>query len=282
MKSPETASRIRLEALTEQILDPFATLLKSATQKRGPSSSSKGRSYLITTTRPSTLDCLTIGYLALFLLPEVPIPFLATSLKEKYPNLADYVRDGVRRCYGGAIKSDDARSGLHVQSVQATNHDVDNSDEDDEDLELAQYENMDTGSRQVPVELLWRNAAPLSVLESVGLVLRDAVEGVPLFGDLVKPDTIVHSQGPAEDTKGQRYLPAVAGLGVGIAAIAATAVWSGVLGAGGNSLSRTDERRGHGARLKDMGETGDLLAFGGLKERHNSTSPREAGLGVES
>ena len=281
VKSPETASRIRLEVLTEQLLDPLATLLGSTTPKRVSKTSGKGESYLVTSTRPSTLDCLAIGYLALFLLPEVPIPFLATSLKEKYPNLADYVRDGVKRCYGGAVKSEDARSGLRIESVRAKNLEPDNSDED-EGLELAQYENMDIGSGQAPVVLPWRDAAPSSVLESVGLVLRDAVEGVPLLGDLVKSDTIMHSQSPVEDNGGQRYFPVVTGLGVGIAVIAATVVWSGVSGAGGNSLRRTNGRRDEGARLEDMGETGDLLAFGGFGERNTSTDASRAGLGVES
>ena len=271
-------SRIRLEVLTEQILDPFATLLVSTTKNRDPKSSGKGESYLLTPTRPSALDCLAIGYLALFLLPEVPIPFLATSLKEKYPNLADYVRDGVRRCYGGVGKTEDARSRLHIESPRAKSLDLDNSDEDEEGLELAQYGNMDIGGGEVPVVLPWRDAPPSSVLESVGLVLRDAVEGVPLLGDLVKPDTIIHCQNPVKDNGGQGYLPVVTGLGVGIAAIAAAVVWTGELGAGDNL--RRNDRRGEGARLRDMGETGDLLAFGGFGDKN--TSAGAGGAGVES
>lgn len=281
IRSPETASRIRLDNLTERVLDPLSALLNS-TSKRSSPHEEKGP-FLLSPSLPSTLDCLALGYLALFLLPEVPLPFLSTKLKEKYPSLADYIRRDAKRCYGEMIRPEDARVGKKVRGRVGGNTMVGGKGEDeesDEEAELHHYTNMHIGSGDVPVALPWRTAEAASPLSNVGLILQETVREVPVLGGVLKPDPILRGGVSSAPNNGMGVLPVVAGLGLGVAAIAGAVVWGGGfgLGSGGGEGGRESAER-----LRDLGETGDLLGLG--RRRANASFPAveggpEGGLGV--
>ncbi|MCJ1394208.1 hypothetical protein MMC18_007086 [Xylographa bjoerkii] len=268
IKAPETASRIRLHVLTENTLDPLATLLSHVSPTNTAGSK---EAYLLNLQRPSSLDCLALGYLALFLVPSVPNPFLATILKEKYPGLTHYVRRGIQQCYGGAVKLEDARPGLGPSTIN----------DEDEEVDLSTYNNMDIGSGDV--ELPWREAPSSSPLGSVGIVLREAVGGIPGLGTLVKSDPIQYSTA-TKDSAIDTTVPNVPtslfstllAVGAGVAAIGGAVLYAGGLGLGEVEDSMYDGGRARKTRLADMGEAGEVLAMGSFGEP-NSREKRTAG-----
>lgn len=182
----------------------------------------------------------------------------------------------MKRCYGEKVRPEDAKLGKKIKGKAPT--EINDGDESDEEVELHHYTNMNIGSGDVPVVLPWRTAEPASALWSVGAVLRDTVEGVPVLGEMVKPDPIARDSLSTAPPKGMGVLPVVAGLGLGAAAVVGAVIWSGTLRGG-----ESDTGRGSGERLMDLGETGDLLGLG--RRRGNDSLPvveggMEGGVGV--
>ncbi|MCJ1435942.1 hypothetical protein MMC27_005318 [Xylographa pallens] len=270
IKTPETASRIRLEALTENVLDPLVALLTHVS--RTNTAGNEG-SYLLSQQRPSSLDCLALGYLALFVVPSVPHPFLATTLKEKYPTLTLYVRRGIKQCYGGVVKLEDARPGIELSNIK--------DEDEDEDIDLSTYNNMDIGSGDV--KLPWRDASPTSPLQNVGIVLREAVDGIPVLGPLLKSDPVQHSS-PTEDSATNTtsspiptsLLSTLLAVGAGVVAIGGAVLYTGGLGLGSGEDRAYDGNTVRKTRLADMGEAGEVLAMGSFGSM-NSSEKRTGG-----
>ena len=86
VKQPQHAVSFRLDALTENVLEPLQDLL-------GP------RPFFFSEDCMSSLDCLALGYLSLMLAPQMPHAWLADSMKSKYKNLCVFVREGLSRCF---------------------------------------------------------------------------------------------------------------------------------------------------------------------------------------
>lgn len=105
-KSPQTvtsllskaqhANRIRLDGLTSSFLEPLQAFLGD-------------KPYLLSEGGPSTLDCLAIGHLALALVPGLPQPWLAQSIRTKFTKLARYV-DNLSESFHGICSDLDASS----------------------------------------------------------------------------------------------------------------------------------------------------------------------------
>jgi hypothetical protein len=72
------AQKIRLDALVTAALEPLHELLGD-------------KAYLLSDERPSSLDCVAFAYLALGLLPDVPQPWFAQTLRAKFGRLCRYV-----------------------------------------------------------------------------------------------------------------------------------------------------------------------------------------------
>ncbi|MCJ1405293.1 hypothetical protein MMC11_008520 [Xylographa trunciseda] len=254
IKVPETASRIRLQVLTENVLDPLASLLShvSLTNTAGNT-----EPYLLSPQQPSSLDCLTLGHLALFLVPSVPHPFLATSLKEKYPGLVRYVSRGIQQCYGRAVNLDDARPGIGPSNIQ----------DEDEDVDLSTYNNMDIGSGEF--KLPWRDAPPSSPLGNIEIVLREAIDGIPGLGPLLKSDPIQQSRSTEDSINNTTVMKLPTSListllavGAGAAVIGGAVLYAGGLGLSGGEESTYSRGSAKKTRLADMGEAGEVLAMG--------------------
>ncbi|KAI9777369.1 MAG: hypothetical protein M1816_004738 [Peltula sp. TS41687] len=72
----EKANRIRLDTLSENLLDPLQELL--------------GTKQFLLSEQPSSLDCLAMGYLSLALLPDIPQPWLGEKMRFRFGRLCGY------------------------------------------------------------------------------------------------------------------------------------------------------------------------------------------------
>ncbi|KAL2013155.1 hypothetical protein VTN00DRAFT_680 [Thermoascus crustaceus] len=96
-------NQFKLEALTAEFFEPLQALLGK-------------KQYFISDERPSSLDCLALGYLALALIPEVPYPWLREALQTKAPLLAEYTARMREQCFG-IVEVADAFGKLRAGSV---------------------------------------------------------------------------------------------------------------------------------------------------------------------
>ena len=235
-RQPQHASCFRLDALSEAFFEPLQHLLG---QKR----------FLLSDENPSSLDCLAFAYLALALLPEVPQPWLAESLKAKYPDLCHYVRDLIQEFFGGPIKVEDVLPASY-------------SGESD--------------------SLPWR-APDESGTPLIGFSLVEAAfESVPIVGQLYKSNLLLESSNTRSAVESDResvqavvarplnpILPAILAIGTVISGVAGYSVYSGLLNLRGGETQPSENRR-----LSDMGEAGAML---GMVDFSGNGSRLEAG-----
>ena len=80
---PEAKAKIRLDALAGEV---FGVLQGIKGSKRWLLSEEGAQ-------RPSSLDCLAFGYLALMFVPDVPRAFLKETMKARFSGLVDFVED---------------------------------------------------------------------------------------------------------------------------------------------------------------------------------------------
>lgn len=95
--SPEQTALFRLEAAARETLGVLADLKGSA--------GLGDERFFFGSDRPTSLDCLAFGYLALMLVPEVPRPWLRDVVRGRYESLAllvDNIRDEL---FGGDVAS---------------------------------------------------------------------------------------------------------------------------------------------------------------------------------
>jgi hypothetical protein len=77
--TPVYAARFKLDALSNELLEPLSDLL--------------GRTnYLLNGDELSSLDCLAFGYLSLLYYPAVPQTWLRETIQTKFPRIASYLR----------------------------------------------------------------------------------------------------------------------------------------------------------------------------------------------
>ena len=172
------------------------------------------------------------------------------------------------------MKLEDGRPGIDPQSIK--------DEGEDEDIDLSTYNNMDIGSGDV--ELPWRDAAPSSPLQDVGMVLREAVDGLPGLGPLLKSDPVQHSS-PTEDSATNitsspiptSLLSTLLAVGAVVVGIGGAVLYTGGFGLGGGGDSGYGGSAVRKTRLADMGEAGEVLAmgsFGGLNSSERRTEGR--------
>ncbi|EFE44387.1 mitochondrial import receptor subunit (Tom37), putative [Trichophyton verrucosum HKI 0517] len=87
-------SRIRLDGLTEEFVNPLEELLD-------------GKGYLLNDDMPCSLDCVALGYLSLAIFPETPSPWLREGVHKYSPQLVRYFEKLQLKCYGGKVESVD-------------------------------------------------------------------------------------------------------------------------------------------------------------------------------
>lgn len=92
--NPESAAQIRLHGLAKGFLQPLQDL--------------RGQGRFFVGDKPTTLDCLAMGYLGLALFPDLPSPWLANTVRNEFPQLAAFVHDMQKMFFGGATSLADA------------------------------------------------------------------------------------------------------------------------------------------------------------------------------
>ncbi|KAL6716719.1 hypothetical protein ACLMJK_006287 [Lecanora helva] len=95
LKEQQSGKRFRLAELVDAACEPLAQLLGK-------------KKCLLSEKRPSSLDCLALGYLALALKPDVPLMWLREGIQVRWAPLSKFVERGVEECWGGKCSVDDA------------------------------------------------------------------------------------------------------------------------------------------------------------------------------
>lgn len=92
--NPESAAQIRLHGIAKSFLQPLQEL--------------RGQGRFLVGDKPTTLDCLAIGYLGLALFPDLPSPWLANTIRKEFPQLAAFVHDMQKMFFCGTTSLVDA------------------------------------------------------------------------------------------------------------------------------------------------------------------------------
>ncbi|KAI1005551.1 hypothetical protein K3495_g2664 [Podosphaera aphanis] len=92
--TPESAAQIRLDALASKFFEPLENL---RAKKR----------YFVSETQLTSLDCLALGYLSLMLIPELPQPWLAKTMRQRFPRLSAWTQELRTEIFGGAVGMND-------------------------------------------------------------------------------------------------------------------------------------------------------------------------------
>lgn len=93
LSSPENAAQIRLHGLAKAFLAPLQDL--------------RGQGRFFIGDRPTTLDCLAVGYLSLCLFPDLPSSWLAGAIRNEFPMLGAFVHDMQQLFFQGAVGVED-------------------------------------------------------------------------------------------------------------------------------------------------------------------------------
>ncbi|KAI9799909.1 MAG: hypothetical protein M1833_003831 [Piccolia ochrophora] len=153
LRDPQHATRIRLDALSAAFLEPLQSILD-------------GQQYLVSHSKASSADCLATGYLCLMMITDLPQPWLAVIVHEKYESLSEYARNGRRLVEPTSVNGANrmARGSQGTPSAGLS---------------------MSTDKTDT---LPWRNVKPGSILESHLLVAESLVNEIPFtkpFKDVV-------------------------------------------------------------------------------------------------
>ncbi|KAL8744389.1 MAG: hypothetical protein Q9190_003363 [Brigantiaea leucoxantha] len=198
------------------------------------------KEWLLGGDEPTSLDCLALGYLALALRPAVPQPWLAESLTKNYPRLHRYVDAVIQHFFGSSIGPSDALPDPFQP----------------------------TASSLSSPKLPWRTPSRKSLLSTVSEVSSTALENLPLFGNLFKPNPLSPSvafNDPAASAL-PLLVPAVAlGIISSLVSVVGYGLYSGEVPFSSHWLQ--GGRRTREKSLRDMGEAGVMLGavdFGGV------------------
>ena len=219
LSKPEHAKRARLEALIVSFLEPLARLLGD-------------KPYLLSRPQPSSLDCLTLGYLSLAMTSGLPQPWLAQTMRSRYAGLCNYVERLQSRLLAGTANPErPARDGNPSSST-----------------------------------LPWSPQESISPLNTSHLLLETFLDSFPVLKDirqLVSPRPIVVDANPSKGTThhhGGIGLPLTSqptaqmlALTTSVSAFIGCLVYAGAISFSSPSTLRQ-------SRLSDFGEAGAALS----------------------
>lgn len=256
VRQPQHASRFRLNALSEAFFGPLQQLLGQ-------------KPFLLSDDNPSSLDCLALAYLALALLPEVPQPWLAKSMKSRYPELCRYVKDLVNHFFGGLIEVGDALLSLQPDGYTTV---ADSRDESRQGKETS---------------LPWRKPEEKAMVSTGSSMIKIAFEAMPITGQLHKSNLLLESDiaktavgADGESTQAvaaspsNSILPAILAIGTIVTGVAGYLVYSGWLDQPIGITPSVEHKR-----LSDMGEAGAMLAMADFGGRNSKPDAEDARVG---
>lgn len=144
LSAPIYAARFKLDALANELLEPLSDLLGK-------------KDYLLDGDKPSSLDCLVFGYLALMFYPPVPQAWLKETIQTRYPRITRYIR----RLRNELIGDEEVNAG-DVWSVSTGQADAATLD----------------------LQLPWRSRGEKALLAELVGPTREALGNVPLLSSL--------------------------------------------------------------------------------------------------
>ena len=215
VRQPQHAAQFRLDALAEAALEPLSELLGN-------------NCFFLTEERMTSLDCLAMGYLSLAFLPKMPQPWLADTMRKKYPNLCKFVNKGIGHCFQGPVTLDDARLPPDPEPVMQPDY------ESSKDLRLP-----------------WIPPPASNLLSTSQFVLDRTLSSLPFVFALRQDKVLLPSGNNDPPLAAPPFiLPTLAGLG------AAAAVAGSYLLYSSQNPSSVSENR----KREDTGEVGKMLA----------------------
>ncbi|KAH0548335.1 hypothetical protein GP486_007983, partial [Trichoglossum hirsutum] len=228
LTQPVHASQFRLDALTVSVLDPLQELLG---QKR----------FFLSDTQASSLDCLVLGYLALFLYPDLPHSWLADTMRRKYAKLCDYVNDLRGRFFGRPITTSSFREGEANQET--------NKRGQEDAIGAAHY-----------TVLPWATAENRGISQTGSLLLENVMDMPPLNYIPKASQTGGITNSTRAKNPGSSTNATAPHLGLSSQAFAITAGVSAVVGYLLYTATSPGEEQEKTSSLRDMGEAGAILS----------------------
>ena len=244
LTQPVHASQFRLDALMTSVLEPLQELLG---EKR----------FFFSNKQISSLDCLVLGYLALFLYPDLPQSWLADTMRSKYTKLCGYVDDLRGRFLGCPITIHDFRIANPKSNLQGQE-----------------------GNRTLHYTVLpWVAPEKRGFSQVGGLILENIIDSLPLAKHLPKTN---QTDVTTSDTQVKDPEPSNNGNGLGqasnsqvLAIGASVSVALGYLFYVGLSIGEKQK-----TSLRDLGEAGAILS--GIGEYNAITKEQTALRGNSS
>ncbi len=216
VKKHVSGARSRVEAMIDALCGPLTTLLDN-------------KPYLLSSTQPSTADCLALGYLSLLLVHSLPVCWMQESIRQRYPTLSSFVSRGVRDIYGGETNVEDALEGRR--------------------------------RGEGGIGLPWRKPEIVGAKMAERMIWAAVTDHLPNFGSNVlngRDDTEEDVEGgEVVLRRSEGFVPAVVAASTAVAAVVGYFLYAAV-----NKKLEKEKR------LSDMGEAGALFAgldFGGAK-----------------
>ncbi|KAI9810177.1 MAG: hypothetical protein M1827_006623 [Pycnora praestabilis] len=236
-------NHFRLNPLMTSFLEPLQDLLE---KKR----------FLLSESKPSSLDCQAVAYLALSLYPDLPQSWLAETMRTKFGRLCAYVHDLRQTFYGGAVNVEDALpSSRNINS---------------QDSAQQERDQRARGKLMLP----WLVPESEGLLGIGSLLVENIADSIPIISqfrtasrlrDAHLADALTDedkSQVKASDKALRReLLTQIATVTVGVSAFVGYLFYTGIVSISSGEAEADNQEEGiERANLGDMGEAGAALA----------------------
>jgi sorting and assembly machinery component 37 len=222
--SPEVNAQIRLNALATAFFEPLQEL-------RGE------KRYFVSNKQFSSLDCLILGYFSLMLVPELPQPWLANTMRKKFPGLSNWTEALIASVFGPETTLEDAFSAKLGDSV--------------EDVRQKRMRNRGI--------LPWKTPDNGGVISVSGTFLASVADSIPVVGQLRRNTRMRQHGGKTPEEEQSRSWQTITSVGGLIASIGLMIGYA--FHAGFISLPLAEEKREEIAGLDAFGEAGAALGL---------------------
>ena len=223
------AARFKLDALTNELLEPLSDLLGK-------------KDYLFEGDKPSSLDCLAFGYLSLMFYPGVPQAWLKEAIQTRFPRLMSYIWRMREELFGGEdVKAADVWS-------------ISGSEESEDRIESALH--------RLGLRLPWRPAPRRTIARVAMKVTREVTSSISFVSSFSRPHIHHSSSRQKESVVSQLPSPILVRSILGLSTVAAAAL------AGVAINQRRNPRHGDlvlwalrpAMGLNSFGQAGDFLS----------------------
>jgi sorting and assembly machinery component 37 len=174
LSSPLYAARFKLDALINELLEPLSELLGK-------------KDYLFEGDKPSSLDCLAFGYLALMFYPQAPQAWLKEAMQTRYPRILRYI-GRMREVVLG-------KEDVNPSDVWSITSSADNDEE------------TGVSVRRLGMRLPWRPRRSPAISSAAVTATQEIISSLPFLSSLSRPVTHNTSGRPLHDKEPASHLP---------------------------------------------------------------------------